>query len=153
MKKVLFLLLLLLPLAQAQLYADVVFEVREDGKVQITGESNYDSFVDITNKLTSKKGELWLLNISTPVFEEYIYQIELPKHSIINYIKANNPVRIEEKGVIAITGTGSNKPLDIQIQYIIDETAETKQLARIIGGIVIVGLLVIVIRKRLRTRY
>ena len=125
--------------AYSQLYADITFEVRDNGEVEINGNTNYDTFKGVTNSLTSKQGELWLLNITSPVFDEYLYEVILPKYSVINYIKANSQVRIEEKsGTITITATGSDKPIDIKIQYTIDKEERTASIVRLISAIVII---------------
>ncbi len=128
--------------AYAQLYADVTFTVLETGEVQIAGDTNYQTFQGTTNKLTSKEGDLWFLNITSPVFEEYVYTIQLPKNSIINYIKSNSQARIEEKaGAIIITGTGSKKPVDIKIQYAISKEKRISSWL-VISGVVLIILLV-----------
>src|SRR6266496_3657476 len=80
--------------AQSQLYADINLNVKDNGQVSISGNTNYKAFNGVTvNNLTSKHGDLWLLNVTSPVFEEYIYRIMLPKNVIVNYLKANSQVR------------------------------------------------------------
>ena len=139
-------LILLLPTtAYAQLYGDLVFDVQDDGEVDISGSTNYGAFQGLTSSLTSKEGELWFLNITSPVFEEYIYRIKLPKYSVVNYIKSNTPVRIEESsGAIIITGTGSNKSIDVDVQYTISKTKKTVWFIRI-GAIIAIIILALVI--------
>lgn len=145
-KSLLFILALLLPMAAyAQLYGDLVFDVKDNGEAHISGNTNYDAFQGLTNNLTSKQGELWLLNITSPVFEEYIYKIKLPKYSVVNYIKANTAIRIEEKtGAIIITGTGSNKAINIAVQYSISKTKKVVWLVRI-GALIFIILLALLI--------
>ena len=102
----------------AALYSDVRFLVSETGEVEITGNTNYEPFAGTTQQLTSKEGNYWVLNITAPVFEEFIYHIQLPKYATINYIKANSAVRIEDNdGTLTITSTGSQKPIEVVIQY------------------------------------
>jgi uncharacterized membrane protein len=128
--------------AYAQLYADVEFEVQDNGEVKITGDTNYAAFQGVTNKLTSKEDGVWFLNITSPVLEEYVYTITLPRYAVINYIKTNNQVRIEEKsGTLSITGTGRDKPLDVKIQYSIDIQQKTESAAYIIVTILVLGII------------
>ena len=131
--------------AYSQLYADITFEVKDNGEVEILGNTNYDTFKGTTNSLTSKQGELWFLNITSPVFDEYLYEVKLPKYSVINYIKANTQVRIEEKsGSITITATGSKKPIDIKVQYIVNKEERTASIIKLISAIVIIIIIGVV---------
>lgn len=141
MKQWLFLLILLFAASShAQLYADVIFEVRDTGAVDISGETNYDAFQGTTNALTSKEGALWFLNITSPAFEEFIYTIRLPQHAIINYIKSNSQVRIEEQaGSITITSTGQKRSIDVKIQYSIDVEARTLSFLWVLVTIIVLG--------------
>jgi len=134
------------------LYGDIFFDVKDNGKVEISGETNYELFKGTTNSLTSKDGEIWFLNITSPVFEEYIYRVKLPKYSVINYVKANNQLRIEQKsGSIQIIGTGKDKPIEIKVQYLIDKTQEKLSYLLIVGAFIIVagmGFLALKIRRK-----
>ncbi|MFW5704750.1 MAG: hypothetical protein ACOCXG_02805, partial [Nanoarchaeota archaeon] len=59
-------------------YADLTFDVDSSGLVKIDGVTNSPSFENLsqTQNFTSKKGEFWLLNISSSeVFDEYIYEV------------------------------------------------------------------------------
>jgi uncharacterized membrane protein len=143
--------ILLIPFVYAQLYADVVFDIKETGEVVISGDTNYEEFQGTTNKLTSKEAELWLLNITSPVLEEFVYEVKLPQFGIINYIKSNTPVRIEEKsGRISITSAGSNKPIQIIVQYTINKEEKDFNLIKIIIGLIVIIVLGLVIKKRLK---
>ena len=149
MKWAILVFLVLVSSSYAALYADVTFEVDETGSVAISGETNYEPFSGTTNELTSKVGSYWLLNITTPSFEEYIYHIMLPPYATINYIKANNPVRIEDdKGTLTIVGTSSNESMNVVVQYSIDTTPKGSN-SMLVGGI----LIVIVIGASLYVKY
>lgn len=155
MKRALLVLLtvLLAVSVYAQLYADVTFDVKDTGEVVISGNTNYEPFTGTTNTLTSKQGDMWFLNITSPVFEEYIYHVKLPQYAVINYIKANSKVRIEESsGSIIITGTGSKKPIDIRVQYSINKAQQTNSSLTLIGAIIliiVVGIVAFLVQKRL----
>ena len=92
MKRLMYLLLviLLINVSYAQLYGDLIFNVKDTGEVAIIGNTNYNLFKGVNNELTSKDKNIWYLNITSPVFDKYTYLIKLPKYSVMNYIKANN---------------------------------------------------------------
>ncbi len=145
MKRGLIVLALLMVLSvNAQLYADVIFHVGNDGVVTISGNTNYEGFKGTTNKLTSKQGDFWILNITSPNFEEFVYSIELPQNSVINYIKSDTPVRIEDKGSIVVTSTGTKEKVNIVIQYSISKGNSNSLLTWIIGIIAIIVIVGII---------
>jgi uncharacterized membrane protein len=146
MKKYLFFVLaILLALsAYSQLYADITFDVKDNGEIEISGNTNYEEFKGVTSRLTSKEGEFWFLNITGPVFEEFVYEVKLPENAVINYIKSNSQVRIEERlGRIAITASGSNKPIDIKVQYFIGKEERSTSSFLIISSLIIIALIAI----------
>ncbi len=145
-KLMVFILAFLMPIAvSAQLYGDLTFDIKDNGLVHMSGNTNYDVFKGTTENMTSKEGSLWSVTITSPVFEEYIYKVRLPKYSVISYIKANTPVRIEESsGSIIITATGSKKPIDINVQYSISSRKKTLWLARA-GAIVALIIIALVL--------
>ncbi len=130
------LLLILVNVSYAQLNGDFIFTVKDTGEVAITGNTNYNSFKGVNNEFTSKDKNIWYLNITSPLFDKYTYLIKLPKYSVMNVIKANNKFVIGEKdGVIAISGSGNNKELNVFIEYAIDKEESLFDQSLIIAGI------------------
>jgi len=115
----------------SQYYADITINVENNGRVNIEGKTNYEEFAIAKNtqKYTSKKEEYWILNISTKdKFDNFIFELNLPKHSEINYIKTTPTFRIDEKeNKIIIIGTGENKPLTLIVQYKTNFITEIKE--------------------------
>ncbi len=120
--------ILLTPQISAQnYYADIEITVDEKGIVDIEGISNHPDLISQnTEKYTYKKQSYWLLNITKEeVFSDYIYSLNLPGGSIINYIDASGFNGIEEDdGRLVITGSGNNEKLSISVQYQIDNTSQ-----------------------------
>ncbi len=122
------------------LYGDLTFNVAETGDVAISGQTNYGPFQGITENLTSKQGEYWLLNISSPVFEDYIYHINLPKNAAVNYLNTNTKIRIEDtNGIITIIGTGHNQSIYVLTQYTIQQISQS-DIIYIVCGIILIAL-------------
>lgn len=111
------LLLMLLPGAYAQYYADIDITVQEDGYVHIEGATNHPE-LQSSHDMTSKQGKYWLLNISVNgTFSHYIYRLHLLEGSSINYIRTKNLARIESGQSLSIIGTGENDPFFVIMQY------------------------------------
>jgi uncharacterized membrane protein len=100
-------------------YADVKIVVDMAGETQISGISNHPELAPrITQQYTSKQGEFWVLNITLPEnFSEYIYEIEFPKNTAINYLSVPKSFRMESNGNIRIIATGMEQPFFILAQY------------------------------------
>lgn len=101
-------------------YADVIFKVQDTGNVLISGITNHPALeMQETQELTSKQGKYWKLNISiNETFSNFIYEIQLPKNSIINYMKLPDVARIEDSNNgLKIIGTGQNQAFEIILQY------------------------------------
>lgn len=102
-------------------YADLKIDLQNDGSVTINSDSNLNEFKNITNsqKFTSKNKKYWIFNLSSiNSYEDFIYELNLPINAKINYIKTTPTFRIETgENSIKIIGTGSNKPINILIQY------------------------------------
>ncbi len=145
-------IILLINVSYAQLYGDLIFTVKDTGEVAISGDTNYDLFRGTNNELTSKDKNIWYLNITSPILDEYSYLVKLPKYSVMNVIKANNKFVIGEKdGVIAVSGVGSGKPLNVFIEYAIDREDSIFDESLIIAGLVlllVVGIVIFAIKKR-----
>mgnify|MGYP006292530263 CR=1 FL=1 len=120
--------ILLTPQISAQnYYADIEITIDEKGVVDIEGISNHPNLItQNTEEYTYKKQSYWLLNITKEeVFSDYIYSLNLPEGTKINYIDASGFNGIEEEnGRLIIAGSGNNEKLSIAVQYQIDETSE-----------------------------
>ncbi len=122
MKRAFFILLLLANLACAQYYADVSFDIGEDGSVDISGTSNHPGLVvSHRTDLTSKAGSNWVFNMSLPTderFSDIVYEVILPAGAEINYAKTKGQFRISaDGGRMAVSGTSSDTEMSIIIQY------------------------------------
>lgn len=102
-------------------YADINIDVDSDGSVSIVGDTNYSKFIDIVNAqyFTSKKAEYWTLNItSDEIFENYNFELNLPKYAKINYIKTTQYLKIEEENNrIKLIGHDKDKRFNLAVQY------------------------------------
>jgi hypothetical protein len=116
--------------AEVQYYADVTITVDSSGFVTIKGVTNHpDLLVENTESYTSKKQSYWLLNITKDeVFYSFVYALELPIGSSINYVKSAE-FRIETgNGNLIVRGFGENKPFSVLVQYQIQKTSETSNI-------------------------
>lgn len=106
-------------LVSANYYADVVIDVHENGLVEIKGDSNHQILKNgIYDNLTTKQKGYWILNISTKEkFSEYIYELNLPKNSQINYLGVFGIDKFEDINGLKISGNVRNKPFAIVVQY------------------------------------
>lgn len=130
MKKILFFLIFLLCISNvfSQYYADVEIYVERDGIVSIEGLTNHPLLQNISNsqQYTSKNKGIWTFNLTiNDNFDNFIYELNLPEYSQINYIKTTPTFRItEEENRIKLIGTGENRSLTIVVQYTIDTTKQ-----------------------------
>ena len=151
MKKLFFLILiflLIIPIINAQYYADVKIYINDDGSVDINGKTNFDNLKNITNShmFTSKEKAIWTLNISfNQTFDNYIYELILPQNSEVTYIKTTPFFRItEEDDKIKLIGTGEDREFSILVQYKLSSTNSITKNREINWMIVISALLIIV---------
>jgi uncharacterized membrane protein len=120
--------LLLIAPSFSQFYADVVIDVAESGVVSITGLSNHPSLnASRTEEYTSKNKSYWLLNITLPqVFEDYYYEVVLPRGAVINYIRTPSNVEIGElDNRIRVKSFAQNQYFYLVIQYSIQPVDNT----------------------------
>ena len=95
------------------------FDVLDNGSILVNGSTNYAEFdKESITDITSKTKDFWLIDINTPVFENFYYSFLLPQNTEINHISSVNKIRITNKdnrtNIIAI---GKNEPIQIKIQY------------------------------------
>jgi hypothetical protein len=97
MRKLALMLILLIPsIALAQgYYADVNIMINEDGTSVISGFTNHPSLmISETSNYTSKEGRYWTINITlTEVFDDYVYDLVLPRNAVINYLRTPSKAR------------------------------------------------------------
>jgi len=105
-------------------YADVNIVVDASGYTTITGTTNHPLLKVVQNsaELTSKKGAYWTLNIAiNSTFSDFVYLVDLPANSVINYVKSSGTFNIQNKdNKLIVTGYGQNKPFNIIVQYKLD---------------------------------
>lgn len=140
-------------------YADVIIDVDSSGFVTIEGVTNYpDLLVKNTDIYTSKKQSYWLINITKDEnFTDFVYVLNLPVDSSINYIKSSGSIRIEEnQGKIIVRGFGENEPISIVVQYQIEKSTENEffkfDLVFFILIVVIIILIAILFRIFIKER-
>ncbi len=134
----------------SQYYADITIDVDKHGIVTIDGKSNYKELLNITNSqlYTSKNKNVWVFNLTiNKNFDNFIYELNLPKYSQTNYIKTTPTFRIaEENNRIKLIGTGENQPLKILVQYTINKreefVTENKNLIEIFSYVLVFIVLV-----------
>ncbi|MDH7507004.1 MAG: winged helix-turn-helix transcriptional regulator [Candidatus Thermoplasmatota archaeon] len=110
-------------------YADLSIYVDQYGLTTIEGVTNHpDLLTKNTENYTSKKQSYWLLNLTKEeVFSDFVYVINLPQGSSINYVKTTGSFRIEdENGKLILKGFGENEPLSIIIQYQIKKPVQNE---------------------------
>jgi uncharacterized membrane protein len=140
-------------------YADVIIDVDSSGFVTIEGVTNYpDLLVKNTDIYTSKKQSYWLINITKDEnFTDFVYVLNLPVDSSINYIKSSGSIRIEEnQGKLIVRGFGENEPISIVVQYQIEKSTENEffkfDLVFFILIVVIIILIAILFRIFIKER-
>ncbi len=146
MRRLIIVLALLLSLqltSAVPYYADVSIIVDEAGAVDVRGTTNYPGLVD-GHSFTSKRGKVWLLNITTDEpLESYVYTVSLPKGASINYIKASGSMRIEDdEGLISIRGAGFSEDMNVVVQYTISEQGSLA-IYYLVGGLLLAGMVII----------
>ena len=153
-------LIICLPSTSAEdYYADLIIDVDSSGFVTIEGVTNYpDLLVKNTDIYTSKKQSFWLINITKDEnFTDFVYVLNLPVDSSINYIKSSGSIRIEEnQGKLIVRGFGENEPISIVVQYQIEKSTENEffkfDLVFFILIVVIIILIAILFRIFIKER-
>jgi uncharacterized membrane protein len=139
-------LLLATTVLAQEYYADIVFDVAENGAVIISGTTNDTNLApQTTNTLTTKTGIVWGIEINQPEeFSEYIYEIKLPQGAQILQISTTDTYRITTKEErLTIIGTGEKKSMLIKVTYQINTTKEQPKPIMLIAGTIIVILIII----------
>lgn len=109
-------------LANAQeYYADLQISVHRDGTVRISGITNDNEFFPGNyGEFTSKKGNYWVLNISSEkTFSDYVLDVRLPERAEFNYLKSSGRSRVSYSNGIRIISSGSGE-MNLVIQYRIE---------------------------------
>jgi uncharacterized membrane protein len=133
-KVICFLLILFLNISlvsATNYYANVVIDVKENGDVQITGQSNHPLLKErISQDYTSKFKKYWKLDLNIDdIFEEYVFEVRFPKYAVVNYLKIPNILSMEEQNnQLIIISTGENKELRILAQYSINKKQHSKNI-------------------------
>ncbi len=129
-------------------YADVSFNIGNDGNVLVKGLTNHPQLAErTTQEFTSKKGWYWVFNATIEDnFSNFVYTINLPEGAVINYIKSSTPVRI---GNTFVKATGKDAKLQIAMQYSIEPTS-SKGYIPIIAAAVIAAIVIaiLILRKK-----
>lgn len=122
MMRHLLLIALLANLACAQYYADMSFEISDDGLTRLSGESNHPGLKTcIRDDLTSKSGPYWIFNMSLgggDIFSDLVYEVILPENAQINYVKTRGIFGIRaESGRMIVSGVSSESDMSVVVQY------------------------------------
>ncbi|MBS3056867.1 MAG: hypothetical protein J4473_05540 [Candidatus Aenigmarchaeota archaeon] len=129
-------------------YADINIDVKDTGILKFSGITNHPMLKGESGNYTSKKGEVWLINITLGNFSDYVYRITLPEKASVNYIRSNSRFRIETDGRLTIIGTGKTE-LSIIIQYTIkNQNIDYFPTAIAITSVLIIITAVLLIRKK-----
>ncbi|MBN2094988.1 MAG: winged helix-turn-helix transcriptional regulator [Candidatus Aenigmarchaeota archaeon] len=106
-------------------YADVQIKVWHAGEVEISGTTNHPTLAPgVYQNFTSKSGSMWVLNITLPeTFSEYVYDVELPQKSQVNYLSVPKNIRMETRdGALHLIGSGMDQKFFVVVQYSYDGT-------------------------------
>jgi uncharacterized membrane protein len=142
--KLVFLALIMLCLnANAQeYYANVTFEVQNEGITTISGTTNYPYFSpQETQELTFKTGKFWTFAIDTnDLFSEYSYKLILPKNAQIQKIETNSTYFLgTQNESIIVEGYGEKIDFNLKINYIIiQKDTENQLIPIVIGGLILI---------------
>ncbi|MGM5480612.1 MAG: helix-turn-helix transcriptional regulator [Nanobdellota archaeon] len=142
-------------------YGDITIEVDKAGITSFEGITNFKNFSNnASEEYTSKDGSRWLLNITTNnIFSDLVYNIKLPKGSVVNYIKAPGFSGFEDsKDHLIIKGATTNSRGNILIQYQIKKidsslSREVKTGLIISAGTIVLIGAIIIIRRYNRQRF
>lgn len=129
-------------------YADITISVDSSGFVTIEGLTDCSGLlVKNTQNYTSKQQNLWLLNITKrEMFSEFVFALNLPKGSSINYVKSSGSIHIEEnQGSLIVRGFGENDSLSIVVQYQIEKNDESLLQGNFIYFILIPAIIIVII--------
>jgi uncharacterized membrane protein len=106
-------------------YADIKINILETGDVTIFGLTNNELLKNYsyTQDLTSKEGKYWIFNLTTQeVFSDYIFELNLPKNTEVNYLNTKNIIKISNtKEGLSIIGNGKNETFKLIVQYKINK--------------------------------
>ena len=102
-------------------YADIEVDVDASGAAQISGITNHPALSPgKTDALTSKRGALWLFNLTLPredVFSDYVYAVDLPAGAQVIYVRADSFRITSPNGRIRVSGSGKDGPISVVVQY------------------------------------
>ncbi len=148
---ILLLIIILSPFIYSNHYADIQIDVLSDGSVSIDGTTNYKQLLEIKNSqlYTSKNKNLWTFNLTiNETFDNFIYELNLPEYSQINYIKTTPTFRIaNDENRIQLIGTGENRALVIIVQYEINTPQKfISKYKYLLSGFGVFLLLIIILR-------
>jgi biotin operon repressor len=111
-------------------YGNFNIIVTDTGTIFFDSKTNYPLLnINESDDFTLKKAKFWVLNITiNDTFSDYIYYINFPKGTSINYIKTKSLSRIESTdNGITIIGTGKNQNFEVLIQYSFNEQKSINQ--------------------------
>jgi uncharacterized membrane protein len=137
-----------------EFYANLTFEVQNEGNTIISGTTNsFELTPQNTQELTNKNGKIWTLFIDTnEIFSEYSYKIILPVNSQIQKIQTNSNYFLStQNSQIIIEGFGENVELKIEIEYTINQIEQNTQLIAMLAGLIvliIIGIVLFILIKK-----
>ncbi len=129
-----------------EFYANLTFEVQNEGNTIINGTTNsLELSPKTTQELTLKNGKTWTLFIDTnEIFSEYSYKIILPINSQIQKIQTNSTYFLStQNSQIIIEGFGENIDFNIKINYtILQTTSQPELIFLILVAIILIAIFV-----------
>ena len=137
-----------------EFYANLNFEVQNEGNTIISGTTNSLELTPrTTQELTLKNGKTWTLFIDTnEIFSEYTYRIILPQNAQIQKIQTNSTYFLStQNSQITIEGFGENIDLNIKINYTLTPKASQPDLIFLLLGaiiLIVIGTVGFVIFKK-----
>ena len=150
MKQLFILFVILLASLSFSYYADVVFDVQDNGDVLVSGFSdNLDLNEGLHQELTSKDKEFWVFDLNlNENFSSFAYEINLPDNTKLNYLNLTGFSNISTStDKITITGFGENKPLSLKVQYSFGDKEMSLDWLWLILAVTIIGIFMFVFEK------
>jgi hypothetical protein len=152
MKKALILILLLIPVVYG-LKQDAIYDIQNNGDIKVYYNADNSSYTNTLFKnITSKQEGIWTVNITKTFRGDTTYRFILPEYGVVDYVKTNSKIRIEENdGRITITGISLDRKIDMFLQYVVNEEEQKNNYitnsVMILLGVTLLSIIIFLIMK------
>ncbi|HLP79592.1 MAG TPA: MarR family transcriptional regulator [Acidobacteriota bacterium] len=144
----------------SQSYVDQQISLNGAGVAIITGDANVDigpipqgSDLHLqSTELTKKSSKYWTFSYaSAQDVSVSLIKVQLPAGAVVNYVKSPSQTLIEADSVITLTFIGSQEPVNISIQYSINDAVPQSDLSvYFLTGFILIalGVALVILNKR-----